>query len=50
MVNNLQLILYGLCKIKDCVKDIRQWMPSSFLLLDSDKAEELILGVGCPGT
>ena len=31
-------------KIEDCVRDIRDWMSSNFLLLNSDKTEVLLLG------
>ncbi|KAL6458600.1 hypothetical protein MHYP_G00320720 [Metynnis hypsauchen] len=33
-----------LSKIGDCVKDIKDWMLSNFLLLNSDKTEVLLLG------
>ncbi|XP_053477756.1 uncharacterized protein LOC128605914 [Ictalurus furcatus] len=33
-----------LSKVEDCVKDIRLWMLTNFLLLNSDKTEILLLG------
>ena len=33
-----------LSKIEDCIKDIKDWMSSNFLLLNSDKTEVLLLG------
>ncbi len=33
-----------LSKVEDCVKDIRHWMLTNFLLLNSDKTEILLLG------
>ncbi|XP_053486672.1 uncharacterized protein LOC128611310 [Ictalurus furcatus] len=33
-----------LSKVEDCVKDIRRWMLTNFLLLNSDKTEILLLG------
>uniref|UniRef100_A0AAR2KLX4 Reverse transcriptase domain-containing protein n=1 Tax=Pygocentrus nattereri TaxID=42514 RepID=A0AAR2KLX4_PYGNA len=33
-----------LSKIEDCVKDIKDWMSSNFLLLNLDKTEVLLLG------
>ncbi|KAK3574930.1 hypothetical protein QTP86_019815 [Hemibagrus guttatus] len=36
--------IHQLIKIEECVKDIRQWMLTNFLLLNSDKTEVLVLG------
>ncbi|XP_058233510.1 probable RNA-directed DNA polymerase from transposon BS isoform X2 [Hemibagrus wyckioides] len=35
---------HQLIKIEECVKDIRHWMATNFLLLNSDKTEVLVLG------
>lgn len=33
-----------LSKLTECVKDIKYWMTSHFLLLNSDKTEVLLIG------
>ncbi len=33
-----------LSKLTECVKNIKDWMPSNFLLLNSDKTEILLIG------
>ncbi len=33
-----------LCKLTECVKNIKDWMTNNFLLLNSDKTEKLLIG------
>ncbi len=33
-----------LSKLTECVKNIKDWMTSNFLLLNSDKTEMLLIG------
>ncbi len=35
---------YQLAKITECIVDIKNWMTSNFLLLNSEKTEMLIIG------
>ncbi|MGL5101479.1 MAG: reverse transcriptase domain-containing protein, partial [Plesiomonas sp.] len=39
---------HQILKVTECIVDIKSWMASNFLLLNSEKTEVLIIGPGSP--